>query len=70
MVQRVLTQIITSLLLITNYYFLFHDTYYILSMILKTSENMVALNGPISSWASIEAGIPQGSILESISFLI
>ena len=32
-------------------------------MIFKTSENMIALNRKISSWASIEAGMLQGSIL-------
>lgn len=39
-------------------------------MIFKTSENIATLNGPISSQASIEAGIPQGLIPESILFLI
>ena len=32
-------------------------------MIFKTSENMIALNRKTSSWASIEAGMLQGSIL-------
>ena len=50
MVQRLLTQIKTK-------------RYYILSMIFKTSENMIALNRKTSSWASIEAEMLQGSIL-------
>ena len=37
---------------------------------LKDRKQRVVLNGQNSSWANVEAGIPQGSILGSLLFLI
>lgn len=37
---------------------------------LNSRKQKVALNGQFSSWASIEAGPPQGSILRPLLFLV
>ena len=41
-----------------------------LTEFLKDQKQRVVLNGQNSSWANVEAGIPQGSILGSLLFLI
>ena len=37
---------------------------------LKNRKQRVVLNGQISSWANVSAGVPQGSILDHLFFLI
>ena len=37
---------------------------------LSLRKQRVILNGPHSTWVKIEAGVPQGSILEPLFFLI
>ena len=37
---------------------------------LKESKQRVVLNGQHSKWSNITAGVPQGSILEPLLFLI
>ena len=39
-----------------------------LARFLNSKKQNVFLNGQYSSWASIEAGVPQGSILEPLLF--
>ena len=37
---------------------------------LSNRKQRVVLNGQVSVWASVNAGVPQGSILDPLSFLI
>ena len=42
----------------------------LLSLFLRNRKQRVILNGQSSSWANVNAGVPQGSILDSLLFLI
>ena len=46
------------------------DLLQILSDYLRNRKQRVILNGPNSSWINVHAGVPQGSILGSLLFLI
>ena len=42
----------------------------VLSDFLKDPKQRVILNGQVSSWAAVNTGVPQGSILSHLLFLI
>ena len=46
------------------------DLLQILSDFLHNRKQRAVLNGPNSSWTNVHAGVPQGSILGRLSFLI
>ena len=47
-----------------------HKIWQTLANFLKDRKQRVVLNGQKSTWVSVEAAIPQGSILGSLLFLI
>ena len=42
----------------------------LLSNLLSNRKQILVLNGQISSWVDVNAGFPQGSILDPLLFLI